>query len=278
MRNRVLLLALTSVLMSLCIPAIAQNDYVDLGLSVKWGTVNMGTTELRPYGWYWTWADAMDIKTTDGSRLASKAEWNELLDYCTWKWTEKGGKIGYLITSTIDGYRDRSIFIPASGWLQDGNIKRQNSYGSYWTSTPGVQSGEQGAYGFNFMRDGSEWHSENRYSEQSVRMVMPLSESELTDLSIEKGTLKMSQASVDRLNVTTADGKRILNSACKWVSSDENVVSVMDDGLIVAKKPGVCEITSMAYGKGATCTVTVTPHEMEFVDLGLGVLWATWGG
>ena len=275
MRNRVLLLALTSVLMSLCIPAIAQNDYVDLGLSVKWGTVNMGTTELRPYGWYWTWADAMDIKTTDGSRLASKAEWNELLDYCTWKWTEKGGKIGYLITSTIDGYRDRSIFIPASGWLQDGNIKRQNSYGSYWTSTPGVQSGEQGAYGFNFMRDGSEWHSENRYSEQSVRMVMPLSESELTDLSIEKGTLKMSQASVDRLNVTTADGKRILNSACKWVSSDENVVSVMDDGLIVAKKPGVCEITAMAYGKGATCTVTVTPHEMEFVDLGLGVLWAT---
>ena len=115
------MLALTSVLMSFCIPVFAQNDYVDLGLSVKWGTVNLGTTNLRPFGWYWTWADAMNIKTTDGSRLATKAEWNELLDYCTWEWTEKDGKTGYLITSNIDGYMDRSIFLPASGWLQDGN-------------------------------------------------------------------------------------------------------------------------------------------------------------
>ena len=27
-----------------------QNDYVDLGLSVKWSTVNQGTTEFSPYG------------------------------------------------------------------------------------------------------------------------------------------------------------------------------------------------------------------------------------
>ena len=275
MRKRVLLLALTSLLMSLCIPATAQDDYVDLGQSVKWGTVNMGTTNLRPFGWYWTWADAMDIKTTDGSRLATKAEWDELLDYCTWVWTEKDGKTGYLITSNIEGYKDRSIFLPASGWLQDGNIMRQHSYGSYWTSTPGVQPEEGAAYGFNFMSDGTEWHSENRFSEQSVRMVMPLSESELTGISIDLGMFRMRQASVIRLKVTMADGKRNVNSACKWKSSDENVVSVMDDGLVVAKKPGACEITAMAYGKTATSTVHVTPYDIEFVDLGLGVLWAT---
>lgn len=275
MRKIVLLLTLTSMLMSLCIPAAAQNDYVDLGLSVKWGTVNMGTTDLRPFGWYWTWADAMDIKTTVGSRLATKAEWNELLDFCTWKWTEQDGKAGYLITSNIEGYKDRSIFLPASGWMQDGQLMRQHSYGSYWTSTPGLQPEEGGAYGFNFMIDGTEWHSENRYSEQSVRMVMPLSESEFTDVSFEKDKIQMRQASVTRLNVTMAGGRRNVNSACTWISSDENVVSVMDDGLIVAKKPGECVITVLAYGKGATCTVTVTPYEMEFVDLGLGVLWAT---
>ncbi len=275
MRKRVLMFALTSILMSLCIPATAQNEFVDLGLSVKWGTVNMGTTDLRPFGWYWTWADAIDIKTTDGSRLATKAEWNELLDYCTWKWTEQDGKAGYLITSNIDGYKDRSIFLPASGWLQDGQLMRQHRYGSYWTSTPGAQPQGGSAYGFNFMSDGIEWHSENRYSEQSVRMVMPLSESELTDVSFEKDKIQMRQASVTRLNVTMAGGRRNVNSACTWISSDENVVSVMDDGLIVAKKPGECVITVLAYGKGTTCTVTVTPHETEFVDLGLGVLWAT---
>lgn len=275
MRIRVILLALASMMMSLCIPATAQNDYVDLGLSVKWGTVNMGTTNLRPFGWYWTWTDAMDISTTDGSRLATKAEWNELLEYCTWQWTERDGLTGYLITSNIDGYRNRSIFLPASGWLQDGNLMCQHTYGSYWTSTPGVQPEEGGAYGFNFGSETTEWHSENRFSEQSVRMIMPLSDKDLTDISIDKTSLTMKQASVTRLNVTMAGGKRNVNSACTWTSSDEKVVSVMDDGLIVAIKPGECVLTVQAYGKSCTCTVNVTPYEMEFVDLGLGVLWAT---
>lgn len=267
--------ALTSILMSLCIPATAQNDYVDLGLSVKWGTVNMGTTDLRPYGWYWTWEDALDIWPEDGSRLANKAEWNELLDYCTWEWTEQDGKTGYLITSNIEGYKDRSIFLPASGWLQDGNIMRQHSYGSYWSSSMGAHPKGESAYGLNFMSSGVEWHSENPFSEQSVRMVMPLLMREQTDISIDKKELTIRQNTVTRLNVTMEDGKRNVNSTCHWKSSDENVVSVMDDGLIVARKPGECVITVLAYGKGATCTVTVTPYEMEFVDLGLSVLWAT---
>ena len=258
--------------------SVASDQYfMDLGLSVKWGTVNMGTTESRPYGWYWTWADAMKLSTGagTGSRLATKAEWNELLDYCTWQWTEQDGKTGFLITSTIEGYRDRSIFLPASGWLQNGNIMKQHSYGSYWTSTPGVQPDEEAAYGFNFLDEGTEWHSENRFAEQSVRMVMPLSGSELTNISIDKEKLTIRQASVTRLNVTMAGGKRNVNSASTWKSSDEKVVSVMDDGLIVAVKPGTCVLTVQAYGKSAQCTVTVTPHEFEFVDLGLGVLWAT---
>ncbi|MBO7417139.1 MAG: hypothetical protein J6U22_11265, partial [Bacteroidaceae bacterium] len=87
--------------------------------------------------------------------------------------------------------------------------------------------------------------------------------------------LTVRQASVTRLNVTMNSGKRNVNSACKWKSSDEKVVTVMDDGLIVAIKPGECVLTVQAYGKSAKCTVTVTPHEFEFVDLGLGVLWAT---
>ena len=70
--------------------AYAQ-DYVDLGLSVKWCTVNTGTTADRPYGWYYSWSDAMAITTTDGSRMATKAEWDELIEYCTWKWTEQNG-------------------------------------------------------------------------------------------------------------------------------------------------------------------------------------------
>lgn len=252
---------------------VSAEDYVDLGLSVKWGTVNMGTTEYRPYGGYWNWADAMAITTTDGSRMATKAEWSELLEYCSWKWTEQNGKSGYLVTSNIKGYKGNSIFLPASGWLQDGNLMQLDTYASYWAATPGVQPGEQSAYGFNFQRGATEWHSENRASEQSVRMVMPLSGKELGKLSFDRKKLDMEQSTIARLGVLMS--KRNVNSASTWKSSDENVVSVTDDGLIAAIAPGTCTLTVQAYGRSAECTVTVTPNDVEFVDMGLGVLWAT---
>ena len=81
---------------ALCSIASAQ-EYVDLGLSVKWSTSNTGITADRPVGWYYRWPDAMAIKTTDGSRMGTKAEWDELRQYCTWKWTEQNGIGGYLI-------------------------------------------------------------------------------------------------------------------------------------------------------------------------------------
>ena len=62
---------------ALCSMASAQ-DFVDLGLSVKWSTLNTGITADRPVGWYYRWPDAMALKTTDGSRMGTKAEWDEL--------------------------------------------------------------------------------------------------------------------------------------------------------------------------------------------------------
>ena len=247
--------------------------YVDLGLSVKWSTVNTGTTKDRPYGWYYRWPDAMAIETTDGSRMGTKAEWDELREYCTWKWTKKDGLIGYLVTSKIKGFTDKSIFLPAAGWLQDGKIMKEGEYASYWCSTPGVQPDNGGAYGFNFERGAKEWHSETRESEQSVRMVMPLSGKEVSRISLETTKLSMQQGTGTRLNVTM--GKRDMNSACTWKSSDENVIKVVEDGLLVAAGPGSCKVVATAYGKTAECSITVTPHQYEYVDLGLSVLWAS---
>ena len=250
-----------------------ENSYVDLGLSVKWATVNTGTTPQRPYGWYYRWPDAMAIETTDGSRLGTKAEWDELREYCTWKWTKQKGLSGYLVTSKIKGYTDRSIFLPAAGWLQDGKLMQVGTYASYWCSTPGVQPDNSAAYGFNFKLGADEWHSENRESEQSVRMVMPLSGKEVSKITLEKKNLSMQQGTSSRLKVTM--DKRDVNSACTWKSSDEKVIKVIEDGLLVAAGPGSCKVQVTAYGKAAECKVTVTPHEFEYVDLGLSVLWAT---
>ena len=61
--------------------------------------------------------------------------WKELSDasYCSWEWTSVNGVEGYLVTSLIDGYTDRSIFLPVTGYFHD--IKTYETYnGHYWTS------------------------------------------------------------------------------------------------------------------------------------------------
>ena len=68
-------------------------------------------------------------------RMATKKEFQELIDNCCWETATYNGVNGYKITSTIPGYTDRSIFLPRAGFYNDdlGN----NSKGAacrYWTS------------------------------------------------------------------------------------------------------------------------------------------------
>ena len=125
------------VLFSVVCRMVSAQDatYVDLGLSVKWSTVNTGITAERPAGDYYRWTDAVAIKTTDGSRMGTKAEWEELRKYCTWKWTEQNGIKGYLVTSKIKGFTNNSIFLPAAGKRYATSLFDDGSYAGYWTSS-----------------------------------------------------------------------------------------------------------------------------------------------
>lgn len=272
--RRILLL-----LFYLCLPSAMafcqENTYVDLGLSVKWATTNYGADQQSPCGGYYRWNDAIAITNADDSRLGTKAQWNELRENCSWKWTTLDGVQGYLLTSKLKGYTDRSVFLPAAGWRQDGRIEQMSQYAAYWSSTEGVQPGDEAAYGFNFKQGHIEWHSENRASEQSLRMVMPLSDSEITNLDLNEKKVKVPFGSHLRLDATMSNGKRNVNSVCSWSSSDESIVRIVEEGLLVAVAPGICTVTAQAYGRKAACTVTVTDREYEYVDLGLSVLWAT---
>ena len=68
-------------------------------------------------------------------RMATKAEFQELIDNCRWESVKYNGVKGYKITSTISGYTDRSIFLPCAGFHNDdlGN-NSIGSTGRYWTS------------------------------------------------------------------------------------------------------------------------------------------------
>ena len=125
-------------------PGSGQSDYqyVDLGLSVKWATVNVGSTAENVYGDTYQYGKPildiheyvnsdrynLDTDTADVAsfnwggdwRLPSKQEMQELIDSCDWVREECDGIKGWRVTSRKEGYTDRSIFLPY-----------RNSYANY---------------------------------------------------------------------------------------------------------------------------------------------------
>ena len=135
------------------------HEYVDLGLSVKWATCNVGASKPEDNGNLYAWGETevkeqytmrtskwgspfslkkyninseqgtVDNKTTldleddvahvtwgGNWRMPTREEMDELHDNCTWEWTTINGVNGYRVTSKKQGYTNRSIFLPASGY------------------------------------------------------------------------------------------------------------------------------------------------------------------
>ena len=164
------------------------HEYVDLGLSVKWATCNVGAYKPEDYGNYFAWGEVTpkksyewnnykycdleyfqirndtivtkycigdtndsfyDNKTTldpedDAAtvnwggnwRMPTYAEMEELKTKCTWEFTTLNGVEGFKVTSTIDGYTNNSIFLPAT-YMMMGNTLYQGAgvAGCYWSSS-----------------------------------------------------------------------------------------------------------------------------------------------
>ena len=182
-------------------------DAIDLGLSVKWANMNVGAKYIEDYGNYYAWGETSTketynwstyFDTNDGGstfskynnnggktvldleddaahvnwggswRMPTKAEWQELIDNCTWTWTTNG----YKVTSNKAGYTDKFIFLPAAGARSDGNLLLVGSDSYYWSSSL-YENSSDGAW---FLFFGSDYHIlyyNDRYYGQSVRPVLP---------------------------------------------------------------------------------------------------------
>lgn len=134
---------------------------VDLGLSVKWASFNVGAAKPEQYGGLYGWGDATGTKTTTDNdeypvadppqnisgtkydiahrkwggswRLPTRAEEAELVKKCDWKKGSYHGVKGY----TVTGPNGNHIFLPAVG----GRIKNKTYYqvdgADYWSGTLG---------------------------------------------------------------------------------------------------------------------------------------------
>ncbi len=143
-------------------------EAVDLGLSVKWASFNVGAWAPEEVGDYYAWGEIKTKEVFAGTtyrwynsshkllkyntrdnrtvlelkddiahvmyggqwRMPTMEEWEELMDNCNWLWTEVNGVCGYVVT----GINDNSIFLPASGHME-GDSKYEVGCGYYWSSS-----------------------------------------------------------------------------------------------------------------------------------------------
>ena len=145
--------------------------YVDLGLSVKWATYNVGANSPEEYGQYFAWGETTTKETYDYDncptcglsisqlqsqgyidsegnltpqydaatanwggtwRMPTYAELNELNTQCTWERINTNDFKGYKVT----GPSGVSIFLPAAGVRDGSSLGSAGSNGLYWSSTP----------------------------------------------------------------------------------------------------------------------------------------------
>ena len=105
---------------------VAKYQFVDLGLSVKWATCNVGANSPEEYGGYYGGFD-----DAQNFRVPSKEDFENLIKNCDWTWTTKNGVHGYKVTSRKNG---NSIFLPAAGWYRFEYVAGASSVGLYRSS------------------------------------------------------------------------------------------------------------------------------------------------
>ena len=148
----------------------------------KFAEYNVGTTSVEDYGGYYTWGGAYangegitwyddhNTGTTSltgnddtatalwGSkwRMPTNAELDDakggLLYECNCTWTEnyKGTDINGLLCTGKGDYESNSVFLPATGYCWQGEVKDLGNFGSYWSSTPHDNDSWAWILGFGF--------------------------------------------------------------------------------------------------------------------------------
>ena len=189
-------------------------EAVDLGLSVKWASFNLGASKPEEYGDYYAWGETepkddyswssykwcmgsyktmtkycsdssygyngfTDTKTIldledDAAyvnlggkwRMPTYAEWEELINNCTWSWTIQNGVNGRLVTAS----NGNSIFLPAAGNRSVSGLSDVSSFGYYWYSSLRTIFPSDAWYVY-FDSGGIYWNSILRLFGYSVRPV-----------------------------------------------------------------------------------------------------------
>lgn len=116
--------------------------------------------------------DAATVNWGGAWRIPTKEEQEELRNNCTWVLTTENGVSGYRVTSNVEGYTDRSIFLPMAGLLFGDRFYYMGEYGYYWSSSLDANT-PYNAYCQLSGATNVRFYYNNRYYGQSIRAVCP---------------------------------------------------------------------------------------------------------
>lgn len=191
-------------------PSIPVPEAVDLGLSVKWASFNLGASSPEEYGDYYAWGEN-EIKTDyswssykwcNGSYLNltkyNTSSTNGTVDNKTileaaddvacvklgggWRmptdaeWSELKKNCSWIWTTQngVNGYsvtnNGSSIFLPAAGYKDGTSLNEIGSCGRYWSSSLTTYT-PGGAWFMTFISDDIYLHHLSRYLGHTIRPV-----------------------------------------------------------------------------------------------------------
>lgn len=214
-------------------PEPSSPEAIDLGLSVKWASFNVGANSPEDYGDYFAWGEtttksdyssstsityglsiselesrgiidaagnltaAYDAATANWGgnwRMPTLDEMKELVNECEWKRTYVNGVNGRLVT----GPNGNSIFLPTAGYRLNELLSWTSYFGLYWSATP--YSSSLSACNLDFRDDNYGWDDNTRSYGHVVRPVYS-EEPEIEDSEVSNKTYTVNGVSFTMIGV-----------------------------------------------------------------------------
>lgn len=255
-------------------------EFVDLGLSVKWATCNIGAQRPNQYGDYFAWGetstkdyydddnysiqeryntkgvsildssdDAAYILWGEDWRIPTKEEIQELKQKCRWQWTTLNNTYGYKVT----GPNGNSIFLPTTGLRFQNRLELSEINAYYWSSSLDKTMADLLLFDSNVIQLTNLAPSVGR----SIRPVLS------SQKSVPVKAVKIRQKTHD-LNIGeqyTFTAEIIPSNAVKkytsWSSSNPSVATVDSYGTVTAVSKGKCTITASRGSFTDRCQLVV---------------------
>lgn len=222
--------------------------------------------------------DVAHVKWGDNWRMPTYEQFFELTKKCTWTKTTRNGVVGYVITSKVSGYTDRSIFLPAAGLCYGNKYENKDELALYWTSILDSDIRPSESWKLYAWTENPFNNTSYRYTGLSVRPVCPSETWAVQELIMNYKSLSLGLNETRKISMKVMNGNydystdSDVTDRIVWTSSNPAVATVAQGGIVTTQSvSGTTTITANIDGKTASCTITV----YNYVNLGLTVHWAT---